>query len=378
MWDFIASLFSPVSNFLSGLFTNKTNKQNVADTNAANMAMNSQNIQFQKEENEIARQREDNAVQRRASDLTAAGLSKTLAAGSPASANAMNAPNNTFEQKAFQADSPRFDFDYGALKQNLANADAVKQNADTASRQADLEEKRLMFEIQKWNEEHGFEVKKWSDEFEFKKKVHYDEYSLEQKKFGLSVRQLQLSAVDLNDKLQNSMSERQYKKYQMGYTAALTIAAQNEDARKQAMLKYDMAESMARIKNYVSNFRFNNMQILLVKEQLPKVIAETSKLLSEKLEIDARTAQAVAETVETEYNIAIAEAEGTTTHGAVVGESAAAQNKATRHTELAGKAIQGVSTFFSVGLGAFLGGVSGRFVNKMLSMEERHNLYKDR
>jgi len=43
----------------------------------------------QKTENEIARAREDNAIQRRVADLEKAGLSKVLAAGSPASSSSM-------------------------------------------------------------------------------------------------------------------------------------------------------------------------------------------------------------------------------------------------------------------------------------------------
>lgn len=56
--------------------------------------LNERNIAFQRQENEITRQREDNAVQRRALDLQRAGLSKTLSAGSPASAQALTAPRD--------------------------------------------------------------------------------------------------------------------------------------------------------------------------------------------------------------------------------------------------------------------------------------------
>lgn len=65
---------------------------------------NEQNIAFQTEQNNITRQREDTAVQRAAADMTAAGLSKTLAAGNPASAQALtapqvHAPNNSFQMQ---------------------------------------------------------------------------------------------------------------------------------------------------------------------------------------------------------------------------------------------------------------------------------------
>lgn len=60
--------------------------------NASNEAINTANINFQKNENELARAREDNAVQRRVADLQKAGLSSTLSVGNPASAQAMTAP----------------------------------------------------------------------------------------------------------------------------------------------------------------------------------------------------------------------------------------------------------------------------------------------
>lgn len=82
--------------------TNAANIQMNESNNAANMALNRENIAFQQAENDITRQREDNAVQRRSKDLAAAGLSKTLAAGSAASANAMQAPSNSFQNNAVQ------------------------------------------------------------------------------------------------------------------------------------------------------------------------------------------------------------------------------------------------------------------------------------
>jgi len=53
-----------------------------------------QNLEYMKKTQNKTWQREDNAVQRRAKDLEKAGLSKTLAAGSPASATATTAPRN--------------------------------------------------------------------------------------------------------------------------------------------------------------------------------------------------------------------------------------------------------------------------------------------
>lgn len=65
-------------------------------TNESNQNISEQNIAFQQEENEITREREDNAVQRRKADLIAAGMSPVLAAGNPASAQALSSPTSTY------------------------------------------------------------------------------------------------------------------------------------------------------------------------------------------------------------------------------------------------------------------------------------------
>lgn len=66
-----------------------------------NQQIANQNLQVQQTENEITRAREDNAVQRAARDMELAGLSKTLAAGRPASAQALTAPKNEFQEQNF-------------------------------------------------------------------------------------------------------------------------------------------------------------------------------------------------------------------------------------------------------------------------------------
>lgn len=68
--------------------------QGVVRANEINKEINQANIDYQKAENELARAREDSAVQRRVADLKQAGLSSTLAAGNPASAQQMTAPRS--------------------------------------------------------------------------------------------------------------------------------------------------------------------------------------------------------------------------------------------------------------------------------------------
>lgn len=82
--------------------TNKVNKENVAETNTANKEIAQMNLDYQREYNNQIFAREDNAVQRAAADLQAAGLSKTLAAGSRASAGgSASAPMMNYQEQAY-------------------------------------------------------------------------------------------------------------------------------------------------------------------------------------------------------------------------------------------------------------------------------------
>lgn len=83
------------------------------------------NNRSQQKENEIMREREDNAISRRMADLSASGLSPTLAAGSPASSQAGTANNYDSLQGAF-------DFASKYLSLLQGKADISHTNADTA------------------------------------------------------------------------------------------------------------------------------------------------------------------------------------------------------------------------------------------------------
>jgi len=89
----IAGLAGAASNAYSANLAYKGQQE----ANQINREIASQNIAFQQRENDITRMREDNAIQRAALDMQAAGLSKTLAAGNPASAAALTAPQNNYQ-----------------------------------------------------------------------------------------------------------------------------------------------------------------------------------------------------------------------------------------------------------------------------------------
>lgn len=134
-------------SFLGGILTNKTNKE-MTDKNVASVErMNSQNIAFQKAENALTRQREDNAVTRASIDMQNAGLSKTLAAGHPASAQALTAPST-------QAPNYSYKYENALMKLQLADSianfklkqsEANKNNAQasTVAKQSELYDSQI-------------------------------------------------------------------------------------------------------------------------------------------------------------------------------------------------------------------------------------------
>lgn len=107
------------SSALSFLGQNQTNRvnQSIASQNVnAIKEANAQNIAFQQRENEITRQREDNAVTRASIDMQNAGLSKTLAAGKPASAQSLTAP---------KTEAPNYSYKYESALLKLQLADSL-------------------------------------------------------------------------------------------------------------------------------------------------------------------------------------------------------------------------------------------------------------
>lgn len=139
-----ATLIGSGLSFIGGLFTNALNKA-IADDNVQLLKeMNDHNIAFQKHENDITRQREDNAVQRAAADMTAAGLSKTLAAGNPASAQALQAP------QVSEAPTNSFRYESALQKMNIVQ---VLQSMAEKQKQLDMADDKNKAEIDYINEQ---------------------------------------------------------------------------------------------------------------------------------------------------------------------------------------------------------------------------------
>lgn len=96
----LGSIISGIAGAASNAYSANLAYKGQQEANQINREIANQNIAFQQRENEITRMREDNAVQRAALDMQAAGLSKTLAAGNPASAAALTAPVNTYQHQS--------------------------------------------------------------------------------------------------------------------------------------------------------------------------------------------------------------------------------------------------------------------------------------
>lgn len=90
----------------------------------ANTFLANKQFKYQKELNERQMQREDNAVQRRAADLEAAGLSKTLAAGSAASTTPGTAGPAPQVDTSFVNDAYRLASDLAQQRANIGNTEA--------------------------------------------------------------------------------------------------------------------------------------------------------------------------------------------------------------------------------------------------------------
>lgn len=125
----LATLLGAGLSMTGGIFGNVMNS-NVARENINYMRdANRDNIAFVQEENRITREREDNAVMRRAQDLQNAGLSKTLAAGSPASAQPLNAPQKQALNNQFKYESALMKLNLASLMQDMETKnEAIKQN----------------------------------------------------------------------------------------------------------------------------------------------------------------------------------------------------------------------------------------------------------
>lgn len=232
----LATLIGAGLSFAGGLAGNLIN-QNVAQENiAAQKTANQENIAFQKAENDITREREDNAVQRAAADMTAAGLSKTLAAGQPASAASLTAPHTQAVQNQFKYESALQKMNIAGLVQDMA----VKQ------KQLDMEEAKNDAEI-------GY--------------------------------------INAQTVGQNNTNETFMKTWENEQLLNLAKTAQANSVARLNEIEADLNEKLApyKVDQIMKDIDLKVSQINLNEKSIEKASKEISKLIAEEEHLDAQT-----------------------------------------------------------------------------------------
>lgn len=135
-----------------------------------------------------------------------------------------------------------------------------------------------------------------------------------------------------------------------------------------------MFESAARIENYLASARLSDKELDQIDAYIPYLAQMVSESVAREKNYTAEQQKTLEEVLSEQWNREIAQAEGTTTHGTVVSESVAAQNKANRHTELGRTAITAVAGFATAAAMMWLKGGPQRARQKMMDAEAAASL----
>lgn len=363
--------------------TNKMNYQIAKDTNAMNQQINQANIDLQERENEIARQREDNAVRRRVNDLIGAGLSKTLAAGSPASANAMQAPQATIgmqtghDMKAAKFERmPETHFETAMYH--------AKQN-EIAENSLDLENERILLEREELAQrkaEHeedvrhnkvsesisGFSASEIARHNEVSEKIAQAANDI-QSKYHDDAIAIQRAELDL--KRDDFISENGLREF-MGKLYDSEAKLNSLVGESYSMLiTAQLAEMTARTSQYLSSVDLDKKELEYLDKQISYLSAEIARIYAQERNLNSSTEKIIHDMVVSSYNLSIAQREGAKTTDSSVSESVAAQNKANRHTDLARSAIGVVGGVLGGALFMIGKGAAGKIMNKMFGNDSK-------
>lgn len=365
-------------DFRSNQRTNNTNYNIATNTNNANMLMNQQNIEMQERENAINRAREDDAVRRRANDLVGAGLSKTLAAGSPASANAMQAPSNQFEMQSPRMQAyTNFGKNFNDIASNVETAAYHRRQAEIADKELDVREQELD-EAKRHNEateEHAkavLEVEKDTLRLQnFWKRMEYNQNSMfhdDAMKIDWARTRIDylgyLNEVDKTE-IQNTW-----------YTGQLELqkAAGERDA---ARLTAELSEMSAKTAMYLKDIQLSNAQISLLEKQGKLVIAESMESLARKKHYNAQTKGIMIDNVSKVWNLLLSVKGESKTNQPDVTPAQANENALDRTSSMHRTLVTVGAGALGVGLGAFMKTGGGFLVKKMLGLDDHSQWYKD-
>ena len=224
MWTALAALAAAV---IGGIVTYAGTKK----TNEVSKQISDENIAFQQEENAITRIREDTAHQRAASDLQAAGLSKTLAAGNPASAQSLTAPQANYSyENPLQKTMEKMNLKQAILDIESHQKDIQKQNAEIDSIKANTAATNLSNEVfmQRFTDEHN-------------------------------LNEAQVEVARTNVKLMES-----------------------QERLNQISGDYKAREIEAQISNLMADTSYKNVSTSKASKEISKIVAETQKLSKEE------------------------------------------------------------------------------------------------
>lgn len=371
--DFGSNWMTNVYNKKQTEATNQANREIAKDTNASNMAMNEANILLQMRENEINRQREDDAIRRRANDLIGAGLSKTLAAGSPASSNAMQAPQNTMQAQTgapMQAAKAQaytgFETAFNHHRQNQIaekELDVREQELDEVMRhnEATEEHAKAVLEVQK----DTLKLQNFWKRMEYNQnsRFHDDAMKIDWARTRIDYLGY-LNEVDKTE-IQNTW-----------YTGQLELqkAAGERDA---ARLTAELSEMSAKTAMYLKDIQLSNAQISLLQKQGKLVIAEAMEALAIKEHYNAQTKGIMTDNVSKLWNLLLSVKGKSKTTQADVTPAQANENALDRKSSMHRTLVTVGAGALGVGLGAFMKTGGGFLVKKMLGLDDHSQWYKD-
>lgn len=362
-----------LANYTMQKEANEANERIANNTNAMNQAINEANIALQREQNAINREREDNAVRRRVNDLVGAGLSKTLAAGSAASANAMQAPQatlgmqtgNAMRAASFNAarmNPYRFD--------NLASVGRMIQEERLKDKELEVQNRALDIEEQQLDETHRHnEATESNQARSIDVDVRYQDLQDKWKSAELDQNSsFHSDAVRLEEASQsiarlNSWSQRNLNAiHELWYQADIDMM-KHTDEREAAYLTASLAESSAKIASWYADKKLSEVQAAYLRKQIP-LVAE--HIVSQIKNIDADTRATLMDAAIKSWNMSVAITENTTTTSSVPGKTEVEQLKKNR---IAGYVNNGISTGLKIGAGIFLGSGGGKFLFKVFGFD---------